>query len=169
MRGKGTRILILPISFIFPVVELFTFMWEPFLCKAVGHLWLWSLCLFQVNLNTIRISVSLSHVTRPEKPGTVDASVFLKIPVARFLLELLDIEKFTFFGLWSHSPSVAHENRIYLQVNLNEPCRVSRRGSFSGQLGGVMWNASPPSTSAFCYKAAAGTHCVNILNHKWRG
>lgn len=47
------------------------------------------------------------------------------------------------FGFWSHSASAAYESRIYLQVNLNEPYRDSRGGSVSGQLGGVMWNASP--------------------------
>lgn len=59
------------------------------------------------------------------------------------------MEKFTFLG-YDHIVQVLLMNRIYLQVNLNEPCRDSRRGSFSGQLGGVMWNASPHSTSAFC-------------------
>lgn len=88
---------------------------------------------------------------RPEAPGAVGVGCFLKMPVAVFAFtETYQCGEIHIFGLRSHSASAAYENRIYLQVNLNEPRRDSRRGSLSGQLGGVMWNASARSTSAFC-------------------
>lgn len=60
--------------------------------------------------------------------------MYPKMPVASlvFLVELIKHGKKRKKHR-SHASS-AYENRIYLQANLNEPCRNSMAGSFSGQL-----------------------------------
>lgn len=51
-----------------------------------------------------------------------------KLPSTGVLLELVNMEKVTFLAYDHESVSPAYENRIYLQVNLNEPCTDSRSG-----------------------------------------
>lgn len=131
--------VIWPTSLIFHVTIVYLYVSLFFFYKAAGYPWLWPVCLFQVYLNTIHISFSLSRVTRPENPVAVVGYVLQKMPVAQFLLDFISLEKFTFLSYDHMVQVLLKKTRMYLQVNLNEPRRDSRRGSFLGQLGGVMW------------------------------
>lgn len=108
-----------------------------------------SLCVFQVYLSPVSISEPCNDARKTWSCALL--GVFSpKMPVARFLLDLISMEKFTFLASDHIVQVLLMKTEFICKVNLNEPRRDSRRGSVSGQLGGVMWNASSRSTSAFC-------------------
>lgn len=144
------EVVIRPTLFIFHVtivylyVSLFFFFY-----KAAGYPWLWYVCLFQVYLNTIHISLSLSRVTRPENPVAVVGYVLQKMPVAQFLL---DLEKFTFLP-YDHMVQVLLKKK---KKNLfaSEPEWTSQRFQERKLLRTAGWSyvgTSPGSMSAFFF------------------